>query len=115
VKCERCGTIFCWDGADAATLSGMRKRFCSDECKRNGRSKGDLVAQRERRRQRWHQQVRQLRDCQLRTKNPYESREEAIADAARVLDESGVALHPYPCACGWWHLTSRLQEETPRV
>ena len=56
-------------------------------------------------RQRWHRKARQLRDCQRRPKNPYESREEAVADAARVRDESRVVLYPYECACGFWHLT----------
>ena len=53
--------------------------------------------------------VRQLGNCMRRVppKNPYKNRQEADADAARVLRESGVVLRPYECACGWWHLSRR--------
>jgi hypothetical protein len=104
--CERCGTVFCWDDADEGTLAGNKKRFCGEECKRRGRSKGDVTAQRQRKRQRRRPREKQLRNCMLRAKNPYLSRQEAVADATRILSESGVTLHPYECACGWWHLSS---------
>lgn len=114
MACLRCGTVFCWDEADVATLGGARKLYCGGTCKRKHRAL--LRKQRERREQLARERARhrgqlarerQLALCQEQKKRKFSTRPEArlAARMARHRNKS-VRLRPYECACGWWHLTS---------
>ena len=96
--CERCGTVFCWDEAGE---SASRRDYCSDTCKR--------AAKRRRTAQRNRTQAAQLARCTQQGKRRYADDAEA-ADVVRRAARHGKTLHPYECACGWWHLTSNRQE-----
>jgi hypothetical protein len=90
--CERCGTVFCWDGADEVLVGGPRKRYCDDICAKKA-SKA-----------RPHRIKVQLRMCSERPKPGYATREAALQAAAQL--QRIPTLHPYECPCGFWHLTS---------
>ncbi len=98
--CERCGTVFCWDDADAILLGSGRKRFCSKECKKKDR-KG--IGSRRVHAQRSWRKYRQKQACSERSKPVYATEEDALCFAAGCVPP----LYPYECPCGSWHLTSQ--------
>ena len=89
-----CGTVFCWDDADLTILSGQRKLYCSETCKK--RAENARAAERR------NQSV-----CKKRGKVPHPSVTKAQAAAARQLAQNGRVLYPYLCPCGSWHLTKQ--------
>jgi hypothetical protein len=99
--CERCGTVFCWDGADQLFIGGTRKRFCSDLC----RVKAQQSTQAARRRRALR--LRQAATCSSRGKEPYGDIHAALIAAARIFRKTGKDLYPYECACGSWHLSKK--------
>ena len=105
VKCERCGTVFCWDDADEAVLAWdedgfpaevFRKLYCGPNCRvKASRKRRKVIGP-------------QLRACLTRPerKQKFASEEDALLTAARVRTQSRRWLYPYKCPCGFWHLTS---------
>jgi hypothetical protein len=109
VVCERCGTIYCWDEADVASLGGSRKRYCSKTCKDKTNSSKKISDEDHE----VHRKARQLEACQARGKKPYTSIVIARNVATRLFVQYGWTLYPYQCVCGNWHLTSQVQEVQP--
>jgi len=94
--CERCGTVFCWDGADQILLGGPRIRFCSRQCAKRSRPS--------------YERRRQRENCTDRGKQDYEDAAAASVAASLVWRGTGLQLYPYECACGAWHLSKLPQE-----
>jgi hypothetical protein len=97
MRCEQCGTIFCWDFADVETVLGHRKRYCSASCQKR-------AAPSSRRRR---NKIGRIRACREQGKKRYESYDHAGRVAKLIWCDSGDTLRPYKCPCGWWHLTSK--------
>lgn len=102
--CERCGTVFCWDDAPELTLGGLRKRYCSETCRK--KSTPGRKATRSRSRAR----AKQRASCAKRGKKLYPDSTAAMKDVEGAFRKNGVQMYPYQCACGWWHLTSTAPE-----
>jgi hypothetical protein len=95
--CERCGTVFCWDGADEVIIGGPRKRYCSNACQHSAAKARAVRAK--------HQTQVQLQMCRERPKTGYATMESALLAVAEL--RRIPPLYPYECPCGWWHLTSQ--------
>jgi hypothetical protein len=107
VVCEHCGTVFCWDNADIASLGGSRKRFCSKSCKTSASNKRTGVRALSTQAKRSERRLaRRLEACRERGKPQYGSETLAKTTALRLYAAKGWMLYPYNCPCGFWHLTS---------
>jgi hypothetical protein len=106
VKCEHCGTVFCWDGADRLFLGGLPRRFCSPQCKRSAKQ-----CKRSANRGPATRKARQVWVCTRRKKISYPTEKDALLAAGPLSRSRGVVLSPYECACGSWHLTSKPSHE----
>lgn len=106
--CERCGTVFCWDEADAGSVGGLRKRFCSKECKKRSEPSSKRHNNRylRERASREARREHQLELCEEQDKKRYGDEPSAWGAAGRIYESKGDRpMYPYLCACGWWHLT----------
>jgi hypothetical protein len=103
MTCEYCGTVFCVDvEEDGWWLSGEVMLYCDRQCRARGYWKKKQRARRQRE-----------RSGEGACKAPYKRRFATLAAAERGVIESGIALRPYQCQCGDWHLTSALQATSP--
>lgn len=53
--------------------------------------------------------------CPTPAKSRYATRAAAENASQRVDLRAGLQLHPYECACTWWHLTSQAPDIPPRA
>lgn len=103
--CAYCGTVFCVDiENDGWWLSGEPALYCGDLCASRAYSKRKRRARRLRE-----------RSAPGACKAPYKRRFATLPAAEAGAAESGIALHPYQCQCGEWHLTSTLAEDGARA
>lgn len=101
MTCAYCGTVFCVDiEEDGWWLSGEVMLYCDRQCHARAHTKRK-------------RQARRLRERSApgACKAPYKRRFATLPAAEEGAAGSGIALRPYQCQCGEWHLTSGLAED----
>lgn len=105
VICERCGTVFCWDGADQILVGGSRKRFCDDKCARNAARAARHAKAAAKRGQKMLAQP--AGPCPTPGKLAFPEPGDALAKAVRASRATSAPHRAYRCPCGYWHLTTK--------
>jgi hypothetical protein len=107
--CLRCGTVFC---PEESLPGGSIQLYCSKQCKKKASAKKKAAVEAAEKKY-WQEQVQFNKDaCAKRNKPKYPSIVEAREAAGIVFTGKGVVLYPYPCECGFFHLTHKKIRHT---